>query len=203
MSDKIFLDGLFERYYQMLDEEPFSEEKDVVRRIKFIKTSRVLKIIIWVGDRKPIPAIRYSIKVYPDEKTNKLVKPGRKAILFGLNIDSLVYANSKKLFITFFNAYLKVCSEKQYNKLLLPFEEGGMFCFNMYQDSPDSKPYCYAYIKTSSLLSGIYIETVENCPEGYITCEMTDSFSGYFLYVNKEVIITGEELTKEDVMQVD
>ena len=49
--------------------------------------------------------------------------------------------------------YLKVCSEKQYNKLLLPFEEEGMFCFNMYQDRPDSKP--------SSSLSGIYIETVK------------------------------------------
>ena len=57
--------------------------------------------------------------------------------------------------------YLKVCSEKQYNKLLLPFEEEGMFCFNMYQDRPDSKPYCYAYIKPSSSLSGIYIETVK------------------------------------------
>lgn len=59
-------------------------------------------------------------------------------------MDRLVYANSKKLFITVF----KVCSEKQYNKLLLPFEEEGMFCFNMYQDRPDSKPYCYYLVFT-------------------------------------------------------
>lgn len=32
----------------MLDEEPFNEEEDVVRRIKFIKNSKGLKIILWI-----------------------------------------------------------------------------------------------------------------------------------------------------------
>jgi hypothetical protein len=210
MSDANFTDGLFGRYYYMLNNSediPYiQEEEKVVRRMKFSKTSEGLKIVLWVDNRGPLPKVKYYSPVSPEEKSKRGMKPGdiaKDTILFGLNMDCLVYLNAKKLFLTVMNAYLKVCTKSQHKKLLLPFEEGGIFPFNVYQDTPSSNPYCYTDIKPSKLLTGIYIKVIEECPPGHMTCEMGDAFSGHFVYIHRIIVEERGTLKKEDIVQLD
>jgi hypothetical protein len=184
VKNKDFTDQMFGKYQRCMNVSGMKYEDDskIIRKIKFYKNHHGFRIIVWSGQNKPAPEAFYCSNGS-----------------YILNMECLIYINTAKLFIVVLNKYLESCDDKELHHIV----DGNIFSSTITIHDELGPPQCSIEIKFKRELKGIYLAAMKDCPPGYITCEMSDSHSGHFLYVKKEIIAVRGKLTKADIIQVD
>jgi hypothetical protein len=203
-DDDHLIDNLFDQAIECVSFNPVIKfEKSPTSHFEVFKTrskeGRHL-LLLWLGSREPESKVISSkrvLPVSPSERSERRVTLPIPSIRYDLNLDSLMALSSRLLFLTLLNAHIKTINDVEHAELLT---EDKYLRFLFFQDSEFLPPYAYAYLRKIGEAMPEHQKLLKKCPPDYLSCEITEFYQGFFVFIKKEAWLERKEVKLEDTL---
>ena len=209
-NETVFLKECLKEFFDDIFDFPnsrFIQKADIsVRSFSIQKTlTGEWNINLWFGTIDPVKSLtdRFdtNIKLITTPKDNPPSNKNfnMKVPVYGWDLPRTIHAVSgSDIALLILIRYFQVCSNEEHEQLL---KGGCLWRMMQYQDSPDSNPYAYVYLRPIDQCLPEHQKVFNSCPKDYLPAEITAQ-RGHFLWIRRSSW-EKKQVKFEDLLEVD